>query len=360
VPGGEISKTLSYLPTERLSPAIYNFIARLVASNCEMKKPITAVTLCAMLFAICYPAEAQQAKRVYRVGYLSPRSGVEWREEAFRQGLRDLGYIEGQNLAIEWRFSKGKTQLFPELAAELVRLQLGCILAVGVSAVDALRQLTKTIPIVIGTIDADPVEHGFVASLARPGNNITGLTGIAYDIAGKRPELLKETVPKASRAAILVDPSPAADAHVRETDIAARNLRMHLQLLEVRQPEGLDNAFQVARQGRAEVLTVVATGLINSHRPRIINLAANSRLPTIYSSPVFVLEGGLMSYAADSVARSHRAATYVDKIFKGAKPADLPVEQPMKFEFVINLKTAKQIALTIPPEVLARADRVIR
>jgi putative ABC transport system substrate-binding protein len=315
---------------------------------------VVALTVCGAR------TEAQQTKKVYRIGYLSPRLGIDSRAEAFRQGLRELGYAEGQNIAIEWRFTKGKTQLFPELAAELVRLKMDCILAIGVSAIGTLKQMTDTIPIVMGTIDADPVEQGFVVSLARPGRNITGFTGIAYDIAGKRLELLKETVPRASRAAILVDPSPAADAHVRETEIAARNLKMQLQLLEVREPEALDNAFQVARQGRAEVLTVVTTGLINSHRPRIINLAANSRLPTIYSSPDFVLEDGLRSYASDPVAQHRRGAAYVDKILKGAKPADLPVEQPTKFELVINLKAAKQIGLTIPPNLLARADKVIK
>jgi putative ABC transport system substrate-binding protein len=235
---------------------------------------VVALTVCGAR------TEAQPSKKFYRIGYLSPRLGIDSRAEAFRQGLRELGYAEGQNIAIEWRFTKGNTQVFPELGSELVRLKMDCILAIGVSAIGALKKLTDTIPIVMGTIDAGPVEQGFVVSLARPGGNITGFTGIAYDIAGKRLELLKETVPRASRAAILVDPSPAADAHVRETNIAARNLTMQLQLLEVREPEGLDNAFQVARQGRAEVLTVVTTGLINSHRPRIINLAANLRLPT--------------------------------------------------------------------------------
>jgi ABC-type uncharacterized transport system substrate-binding protein len=187
-----------------------------------MKKTLSRFALSAVVFALCVTAEAQQTKKVYRIGHLSPRLGIDSRGEAFRQGLRELGYLEGQNLLIEWRFTKGKTQLFPELAAELVRLKMDCILAIGVSAIGALKQSTDTIPVVMGTIDADPVEQGFVASLARPGGNITGFTGIAYDIAGKRLELLKETVPKASRAAILVDPSPAADAHVRETESATR------------------------------------------------------------------------------------------------------------------------------------------
>jgi len=325
-----------------------------------MKKAFVVIALCAMLFALSLPAEAQQPTKVYRIGYFSPGPGIESNVEGFRQGLHELGYTEGQNLVIEWRFTRGKSDLYPQFAAELVRLRLDCILATGVGPIRALKQLTDTIPIVMGTIDADPVQQGFIASLARPGGNITGFTGIAYDIAGKRLELLKETVPKASRFAILVDPSSAADAHVSEAKVAARSLGVQLLLLEVREPEGLDNAFRVARQGRVEALSVVATRLINSHRPRIINLVGSSRLPTMYSRPEFVLEGGLMSYAADPVDQFRGAAAYVDKILKGAKPADLPVQQPTKFEFVINLKTAKQIGLTIPPNVLARADRVIK
>jgi putative ABC transport system substrate-binding protein len=325
-----------------------------------MMKKVTLLITCWMLFSLCFSVEAQPPKKTYRIGYLSPRLGIDSRAEAFQQGLGKLGYVEGQNLVIEWRFTKGKTGHFPELAAELVRLKMDCILAIGVSAIHALKQLTDTIPIVMGTIDADPVKQGFVASLARPGGNITGFTGIAYDIAGKRLELLKETVPKASRAAILVDPSPAAEAHVKEAESASRNLGMQLQLLEVRQPEELDNAFKIARQQRAQVLTIVATGLINSHRPRIVNLAVNTRLPAIYSHADFVRDGGLMSYADDNRDRLRRAATYVDRILKGTKPADLPVQQPTKFEFIVNLKAAKQIGVTIPPNVLARADRVIR
>ena len=318
--------------------------------------------LCTLLFA--FSAEAQQSKRVYRVGYLSPRLGIEAREEAFRQSLRDLGYIEGQNLAIEWRFSKGENALFPQLAAELVRLRADCIVAIGLAAIRAVKELTDRIPIVMATIDADPVELGLVSSLAQPGGNITGFTGIAYDIAGKRLELLKETVPKAARAAILVASNSGvgvtAQAHLSQTEVTARALKMQLKVLNARGPEGLENAFQSARQGRIEVLSVVMTSWINSHRPRLVNLAANARLPTIYSSPDAVFEGGLMSYAADPVAQNRRAATYVDKILKGTKPADLPVEQPTKFEFLINLKTAKQIGLTIPQSVLYRADKVIK
>jgi putative tryptophan/tyrosine transport system substrate-binding protein len=315
-----------------------------------------------MLLALCPFAEAQQSKKVYRVGYLSPRLGIEPREEAFRQSMGELGYVEGQNLQIEWRFAKGKNSLFPELASDLVRSRTDCIVAVGVAAIRAVKQLSNTIPIVMGTIDADPVELGLVASLARPSGNITGFTGIAYDIAGKRLEFLKETVPKAARAAIFVASIDGitAQAHLSGTEVAARALKMQLQVLDVRGPEGLEKAFQMARKGRAEVLSVVMTSWINSHRPRIVKLAANTRLPAIYSSPDAVLEGGLMSYAADPVAQVRQVATYVDKIFKGTKPADLPVQQPTKFEFIINLKAAKQIGLAIPPNVLARADKVIR
>ncbi len=301
-----------------------------------------------------------QAGRAYRIGYLTPRSGIESREEAFRQGLRQLGYVEGQNLIIEWRFAKGGGDaVYRELAAELVRLKPDCILAMGITPVAALKQATATIPIVIGTIDSDPVEHGLVASLARPGGNITGMTSMAHDLAGKRLELLKEVVPGASRVAILTEWSLAAKAHVRVATAAARNLGMELHVMEARSPDDLEPAFRVARQKRVEALSVVATGLINSHRARIIKLAVSTRLPTIYSIRDFVLEGGLMTYANEPVAQAHRAAAYVDKVLKGAPPADLPLEQPTRFELLINLKAAKQIGLTIPPLLLGRADQVI-
>ena len=247
------------------------------------------------VLALSSPAQAQQSKRVYRVGYLSTRLGIEAREEAFRQSMRDLGYIEGQNLAIEWRFAKGENALFPQLAAELVRPGADCIVAIGLAAIRAVKELTDRIPIVMATIDADPVELGLVANLAQPGGNITGFTGIAYDIAGKRLELLKETVPKAARAAILVasNSGVTAQAHLSQTEVTARALKMQLKVLDVRGPEGLENAFQRARQGRIEVLSVVMTSWTNSHRSRLVNLAANARLPTIYSSPDAVFEGGL-------------------------------------------------------------------
>lgn len=304
-------------------------------------------------------AEAQEAGKVYRIGYLSPRSAIEYSAEAFRKALRELGYVEGQNLIIEWRFTKGRTEPFAELAVELVRLKLDCILAIGVVAVATLKRSTATIPIVIGAIDADPIEQGLVASFARPGGNITGITSIAYDLAGKRLELLKETVPGVSRVAILVHPSRAADAHVREAELTARNLGIELHVLQARSPGELDGAFRAARQKRVEALDVVGTGLMNSHRAQIVKLAVSTRLPTIYSNRDFVLEGGLMSYADDPIARAHRAAAYVDRILKGAKPGDLPVEQSSKFELVINLTAAKALGLTMPPSLLLRADLVI-
>jgi putative ABC transport system substrate-binding protein len=328
-----------------------------------MKKAAAPLVLIAViLLAVAVIAEAQQPKKVYRVGHLTNAPGIRAEEEeVFRQSLRDLGYIEGQNLSIEWRFSKGKLDLLPDLAAELVTLKVDCIVATGVAPTRAAKQATSTIPIVMGNADDDPVRQGLVASLARPGGNVTGFTNIGSDLAGKRLELIKETVPKASRVAILLDPKgPGGMGHVRETEIVAPALGVKLQLVEVRGSEELDNAFQAAVKGRAEALIVVTTGLMSSHRSRIVNLAVKMRLPAMYSNTYFVREGGLMGYAEDIPERWRGVAAYVDKVLKGAKPADLPVQQPKKFEFVVNLKTAKQIGLTIPPNVLARADRVIR
>jgi ABC-type uncharacterized transport system substrate-binding protein len=326
-----------------------------------MSKKFFGFALGALLFALSFSVEAQQAGKVYRIGYLSNASGIGSTEETFRQALRDLRYVEGQNLVIEWRFSKGKLDLNPDLAAELVRLKVDCIVAYGVNPTRAAKQATNTIPIVMGNADDDPVRQGLVASLARPGGNVTGFTNIGSDLAGKRLELLKETVPKASRVAILWDPKgQGGTGHVRETEVVAPALGVQLQPVEVRGPEVLENAFQAAVKGHAEALIVVATALMNSHRSRIVNLALNTRLPAMYSNVDFVRDGGLMSYAADTPGRLRGVATYVDKILKGTKPNDLPVQQPTKFEFVINLKAAKQIGLTIPPNVLARADKVIR
>jgi putative tryptophan/tyrosine transport system substrate-binding protein len=320
------------------------------------------IALGALLFALCASAEAQQPKKVYRIGYITNRTEIGPNEEAFRRGLRELGYIEGENLVIEWRFTSGQLDRNPEIAAELVRLKVDCIVTAGLGASRAAKQSTSTIPIVMANVSDDPVRNKLIDSLARPGGNITGFTDIAHDLAGKRLELVKETLPKASRVAVLwYSVSPVAAKQLQETEIAARPLGVRIQSLEVRSPEDLDYAFQTANKQRAEGLIAVSFGgLLVNHRQRVVNLATNNRLPTMYTISEFVETGGLMSYAPDGPDRVRRAASYVDKILKGTKPADLPVQQPMKFELIINLKAAKQIGLTIPPNVLARADRVIR
>jgi putative ABC transport system substrate-binding protein len=305
---------------------------------------------------------AQQPKSFHRVGYLANTDGIRKNtEEVFRQGLRELGYIEGQNFAIEWRFSKGKLDRLPELAAELVRLNVDCIVSFGVAPTHAAKQATMTIPIVMGNADDDPVRHGLVDSLGRPGGNVTGFTSIGSDLAGKRLEILNETVPKASRIAILWDPrGPGGAGHAREAKLAAAALAIELQDVEVQRAGELDRAFLIAVKGRAEALMVVHTGLLNTQRDRILDFASRRRLPAMYSNNSWVLDGGLMGYDTDLPARLRGVASYVDRILRGVKPADLPVVQPTKFELAINLKTAKEIGLTIPPNVLARADRVIR
>ena len=305
-------------------------------------------------------ATAQQTGKVYRLGYLSPLPGIRTLEEAFRQHLRELGYVEGQNLIIEWRFAEGRIETFPSLAAELVRLKVDCILTLGVQATADAKQATATIPIVMGALDDDPVRRGLIASFARPGGNVTGITSLAEQVAGKRLQLLKEVVPRASRVAIVWPPFPGGSSpHLPETQTAARALGIQLQSLEVPAPDGLEQAFNSAVKGRADALIVVGTGFINSHRARVLDLVAKTRLPAIYTIPAWVEDGGLMSYASDPRERFRRAASYVDRIFKGAKPADLPVEQPTKFELVVNLKAAKAINLTMPPSLLARVDRII-
>ena len=307
-------------------------------------------------------AFAQQSGKVARIGWLESgtRDSSSVRIKAFQQRLHELGHIEGKNIVFEFRFAQGKLDLYPALAAELSRLKPDCVLAVGVDAIRALKQSSNTIPIVMGTIDVDPVEQGFAASLSRPGGNITGLTGIGWELAGKRLQLLNEIVPKLSRAAFIFDPrSPANYAHLKETQVAARALRIQLQLVEARDLESLDNAFRIARETSAEALFIPPAGLMNAQRRRIVNHALKARLPAIYANSEWVRDGGLISYGSDIPEQFSRAAIYVDKILKGAKPGELPIEQPTKFELVINLNTAKQIGLTIPPNVLARADKVI-
>jgi putative ABC transport system substrate-binding protein len=278
-----------------------------------------------------------------------------------RQGLRELGYVEGKNIVIERRFAEGKLDRLPTLAADLARLKVDVIVTAGPLPTRAAKEATSTIPIVMAQ-DPDPVGNGFVASLARPGGNITGLSTLAPELSGKRLELLKEIIPDLSRVAVFGTSTYPGNAQaLKESELAAKAFGVKLQHLDVLDPKGIETAFRAASKGRADAgLWLVAGGVAGGHRTRILELAEKSRLPVIYGSRGIVEAGGLMTYGVSLTDLSRRAATYVDKILKGAKPADLPVEQPTKFELVINLKTAKQIGVTIPSHVLARADRVIR
>ena len=321
------------------------------------------LALASLLFALCSPAAAQQPKKVPRIGYLSgsPLSAMAYRIEPFREGLRGLGYMEGKNIVIEWRYAEGKLDRLPALAAELVRLKVDLIVTGGPGATRPAKETTVTIPIVM-TQDNDPVANGFVASLARPGGNITGLSTLAPEISGKRLELLKEIVPRLSRVAVIGTSTSQDFAHeLKEIELAAGALGVKLQHVDVLAPKDIEPAFRAAAKARADaVLWVVSGRVVLGYREEIAELAARSRLPVIRENAPAVEAGGLMSYGVKLSDLDRRAATYVDKILKGAKPADLPVEQPTKFEFVINLKAAKQIGLTIPPNVLARADKVIK
>jgi putative ABC transport system substrate-binding protein len=313
-----------------------------------------------MLFALSFPVEAQQPTKIPRIGYLGGNS-PNTRSESFRQGLRELGYVEGKNIVIEWRHHEGKLDRLPTLAAELVRLKVDIIITVGAPAARAAKEATTTIPIVMMQV-GDPVGSGFVASLARPGGNITGLSSLAPELSGKRLELLKEVVPRLSRVAVFgTSTNPDTAQSVREVELAANALKVKLQYLDVLSPKDFETAFRAASKGRAQaVLYLVAGAVASGRQTEIAELAVKSRLPVIYSGRVIVEAGGLMAYGVNNTDLDRRAATYVDKILKGRTPADLPVEQPMKFEFVVNLKAAKAIGLTIPPNVLVRADKVIR
>ena len=327
-----------------------------------MKTKFRRVVLSATVFALCSLAEAQQTTKIPRIGFLavvSP-SAVSDRIEAFRQGLRELGYVEGKNIVIESRYAEGKLERVPALAAELVHLKVDVILSGGPAATAPAKKETATIPIVMG-FDTDPVGNGFVASLARPSGNITGFSILAPEISGKQLELLKEIVPKLSRVAVLGSSAEPANARtLRETEVAAGAFKVQLQYLDVLAPKDFRSAFQAANKGRAEAVLALSNFVIISQRTQIADLAVKNRLPAICPWPEFVEEGGLMTYSVSFDDLFRRAATYVDKILKGAKPGELPVEQPKKFELVINLRAAKQIGLTIPPNVLARADRVIK
>jgi len=309
-------------------------------------------------------AQAQQPKRVPRIGYLSTNdpTGESARSEAIRLALRELGYIEGQNIAIEYRYAEGKRGRESELAAELVRLKVDLILVAGADrTIQSAMNATKTIPIVITGGGNDPVKAGYVESLARPGGNITGITNLTRELGGKRLELLKEAVPKLARVALIYEPVGGGVRDVKEVlPVAARALRLTIQPLEIRGADGFEKVFAALNKERPDGLYVLQSTLMNTNAKRITNFALKSRLPSMYYTKEFVDAGGLMSYGADLADSYRRVAYYVDRILKGAKPADLPVEQPTKFELVINLQTAKQIGVTIAPEVLARANKLIK
>jgi putative ABC transport system substrate-binding protein len=307
-------------------------------------------------------AQAQPSKKGPRIGYLSvlSPSSDSARIEAFRQGLRELGYLEGQNISIEARYAQGKLDRLPDLAAELVRLKVDVIVVGGSTATRAAKNSTKAVPIIMAH-GSDPVELGFVANLARPGRNITGLTHLAPELGGKRLELLKDIVAQLSRVGVLTDPGTGGHApQIKELEVTAPVLGLQLRPVEVRDPNELESAFSAMTRARVGAFVGLQLPTLDRLRERIVHLAAKNRLPAMYPNSEYVETGGLMCYAADIVAMFHRSAIFVDKILKGAKPADLPVEQPTKFELVINLKAAKQIGLTIPSGVLARADRVIK
>jgi putative tryptophan/tyrosine transport system substrate-binding protein len=324
------------------------------------------LTLCAMLLALSVSAAAQQPKKIYRIGYLSSTDPTidSPRSDGIRLALRELGYIEGQNIATEYRYAEGKTGRQPELAAELVRLKVDIIVVLGgTQPIRAAKNATKTIPIVMTGQGLDPIKAGLVESLARPGGNVTGLTTLSTELGGKRLELFKEAVPKLARVAVLNDPTTVgATREVKEDlPVAARALGLTIRIWEVRAAEEFDKVFTALNKNRPDGLYVLlAGGRLRTNVKRITDFALKSRLPSTYNNREAVDAGGLMYYGADLADSNRRVAYYVDKIFKGAKPADLPVEQPTKFEFVINLKTANQIGLTIPSDLLARATRIIR
>jgi len=328
-----------------------------------MKRPLRKTALGSILFAgallaVAVTVEAQQAKKIPRIGLLSTLSAaaVSDRIEAFRQGLHELGYVEGENILIEWRGAG----LVSALAEELVRLKVDIIVTVGSGGTRAAKAVTSTIPIVMAS-DDDPVGNGFVASLARPGGNVTGLSTLAPEISGKRLEILKEVIPRLSRVAVFGSSTyPGFSQVLAETEIAAKILKVKLQYQDMLERKDIDAAFRAATKNHVDAALIIAGAALIAYQTQIAELAIKNRLPATYFSAEFVDAGGLMSYGPNRSYLFRRAATYVDKILKGAKPQDIPVEQPTKFELIINLKAAKQIGLTIPPTVLARADRVIR
>jgi len=329
-----------------------------------MKKKIAVLTLCAIVLALCFPAQAQQPKKIFRIGFLdnSTASGIAVLSEAFRQELSKLGWTEGKDVTVDYRFAEQKNERLPELAADLVRLKVDLIVVTSGPPALAAKRATTTIPIVMTSV-SDPTGSGLVASLARPGGNVTGVSGLAVELNTKRLEILKDAVPKLVRVGLLrrLGGGIADDLQLKELRPAAQVLKLKLEEIETHpDAKGLENAFQIAKQKQVGAITMISTRPFFAERRRIVELAGKHRLPAIYPQKEFVDEGGLMSYGADYVDLYRRGAVYVDKILKGAKPADLPVQQATKFEFVINLKAAKQIGLTIPGRVLERANKVLK
>jgi putative ABC transport system substrate-binding protein len=340
-------------------------VLRLSSGNAQSKirNPKFILFFCTLLFALCFSAEAQQPGKIPRIGYVAASSpeGVSAHRKVFRQGLRDLGYIEGKNILVESRYLEGMSDRSASVVAELLHLKVDLIVSTSPIVIRAAMQASKTIPIVMITV-ADPVATGLIDSLARPGGNVTGLTRLTQELSGKRLELFKEAVPWISRVGVLlVADSSSMQVAFKEYEAAAAALKIQLQSLEVRGPKpDFERAFREAAKRRVNALITARHGLLIRYEKQIADLAIKNRLPSMFEATDTAEAGGLMSYSANDAESFRRAAVYVDKILKGAKPADLPVEQPTKFEFVINLKTAKALGLTISPNVLARADKVIR
>jgi putative tryptophan/tyrosine transport system substrate-binding protein len=329
-----------------------------------MKLLVETISVCLLttLVLITTSVEAQQPAKMPRIGFLldTPVSSFTARSEAFRQGLRELGYIEGKNIVIEWRSAEGKIERRRELATELVRLKVDVIVSAGPTVTRALKEATSTIPIVMSQ-DPDPVGSGFVATLARPGGNITGLASLSSENSGKQLDLMKEIVPRLSHVAIVGNSTNPRDAQaLRETVLAAGPSEVYLRYLDVLDSKDIETVFQTAAKGHADAVIVLGNPILNAHREQIVELAVKHRLPATYARPEYIESGGLMYYGTSYNDLLRRSASYIDKILKGAKPADLPVQQATKFEFIINLKAAKQIGLTIPNRVLERANKVIK
>jgi ABC-type uncharacterized transport system substrate-binding protein len=323
---------------------------------------VLCAALCAMLFALCLPVWGQQPVKIPQIGLLAGTrsSAVEGRVAAFRHGLRELGYVEGKNILVEYRYAEGNAKRERDLAAELVRLKVEAIVTTGPTVTRTAKETTAAIPIVFAQ-DGDPVASGFVTSLAHPGGNITGLSNLSPELSGKRLELLQEIVPKLSRVSVIGSSiEPNNTKILNETELAATALNVKIQYIDVLKPTDLETAFGAATHQQADGVVLLGAVIFNSHRKQITELAVKHRLPATYTRPEYVQDGGLMTYGPSITDLFRRAAIYVDKILKGIKPADLAVEQPIKFELIVNLRAAKQIGLTIPPNVLARADRVIR